>query len=201
MFRRFLRPKIAEPAALERFVERYAAYLAQKTAIDYCRVKAGRQEREMFADADFIAALTHCRWQTFAPGVADVLAMVEAWLRPHAGGGDADAALAASLARIGGAILDRAAAPPAERDTLDAVREGLERHLAQLQQAPPLGADRLPMRSEAPLLAAIPIHPDQRAGETPSIRGALRFHLVSAQQELERGFEPAALASRLLRPQ
>jgi hypothetical protein len=195
--RTFGRKKNADPAALEAFLERHAAFIAQKTAVDYCRVKAGRQEREMFADADFLTALTHCRWQTFAPSVADVLAMAEAWLRPEAGRHGGEAALASALARMGTAILDRAAAPPAERATLDGVRDGLERNLALLQQAPPLGADRLPMQAEAPLLATIPIHPDQRAGETPSIRGALRFHLVSAQQEMERFFDPAELAVQL----
>ena len=193
----FGRTKNADPAALEAFLERHAAFIAQKTAVDYCRVKAGRQEREMFADADFLTALTHCRWQTFAPGVADVLGMAEAWLRPQAGR-HGEAALASALARMGATILDRAAAPPAERAALDGVRDGLGRNLALLQQAPPLSADRLPMQAEAPLLATIPIHPDQRAGETPSIRGALRFHLVSAQQEMERFFDPAELAARLV---
>jgi hypothetical protein len=66
-----------------------------------------------------------------------------------------------------------------------------------LQEAPPRPADRLPLLAEAPLLATLPIHPDQRKGETPSIRGALRFHVVSTQQEMERGFDAPALARRL----
>jgi hypothetical protein len=191
----FRRGRKADPADLGRFLERHAAFVAQKTAVDYCRVKAGRQEREMFADPDFLAALAHCRWQTFAPSVADVLAMAEAWLRPHVAAAGGPAELASGLVRIGAGILDRAAAPAAERPTLDGVRDGLARHLDGLQQAAPLGADRLPMLAEAPLLATIPIHPDQRAGETPSIRGALRFHLVSAQQEMERAFDPVMLSN------
>jgi hypothetical protein len=51
--------------------------------------------------------------------------------------------------------------------------------------------------AEAPLFATLPIHADQRKGEGPSIRGALRFHIVSTQQEMERGFDPAALSMRL----
>ncbi|MGG5810265.1 hypothetical protein [Falsiroseomonas sp. CW058] len=171
--------------------------MTQKTVLDYCRVKAGRREREMLADPDFRAALSHCRWQTFAGAAQDVIAMAESWLRPHARG--REAALAAALARMGAAILDGAEEVPAEeRPSLDAARDALPRHLALLQDAPPVPADRLPLLAEAPLLATLPIHPDQRRGETPAIRGALRFHLVSSQQEMERGFDPGALAARLL---
>ncbi|WP_203072957.1 hypothetical protein [Falsiroseomonas ponticola] len=191
-----LRPaRETRPEALDRFLDRQAAFVAQKTVIDYCRVKAGRHERQTFADPDFRAALDHCRWQTFAASVGDVTALAEAWLRPHAPGQEAP--LAAALAAIGAAILDRAEAPATERETLAAARDGLGRLLAARQETPPGGADRLPLTAEAPLLATLPVHPDQRVGETPAIRGALRFHIVSTQQELERLFEPAPLARAL----
>ncbi|PWS38346.1 hypothetical protein DFH01_03385 [Falsiroseomonas bella] len=189
------RRRSASPAAFQAFLDRQAAFVTQKTVIDYCRVKAGRTERELFADPDFQAALRHCRWQTFGATVQDVVALAEAWLRPHAAGHES--ALATGLARLGAAILDGAPAPPEEREALDAGRDALPRHLAQLQEAPPLAANRLPLLADAPLLATLPIHPDQRVGETPSIRGALRFHIVSTQQEMERGFDAAALAREL----
>ncbi|MGX9963634.1 hypothetical protein ACVFYP_09920 [Roseomonas sp. F4] len=185
-----------DPDGFARFLERQAAFVAQKTVIDYCRVKSGRNERQTFADPDFQAALSHCRWQTFAATVGDVTALAEAWLRPHAPG--AEPRLAEALARIGGDILARAEVPAAERAALDAEAAGLARHLAARQDSPPASADRLPLLAEAPLLATLPIHPDQRVGETPSIRGALRFHIVSTQQEMERGFDPAMLTQRLL---
>jgi hypothetical protein len=189
------RQRTAEPAALQAFLARQAAFVTQKTVIDYCRVKSGRAERQLFTDADFQAALRHCRWQTFAAAVQDVAALAEAWLRPHAAG--REAVLAEGVARLGAAILDGAPAPAEERESLDAAREALPRHLTQLQGAPPLAANRLPLLAEAPLLATLPIHPDQRIGETPSIRGALRFHIVSTQQEMERGFDAPGLARAL----
>jgi hypothetical protein len=193
--RLFSRRRAAAPEALAGFLARQAAFVAQKTVMDYCRVKAGRQEREMFADPSFQAALRHCRWQTFAGAAQDVTALAEGWLRPHAAG--REAALVAALARLGGGVLDDAPAPPEERAALDAAREALPRHLALLQAAPPPPANRLPLLAEAPLLATLPIHPDQRIGETPSIRGALRFHMVAAQEEMERGFDAPTLARAL----
>ncbi len=191
----FPRPASADPAAFAAFLAAQSAFVAQKTVVDYCRVKAGRQEREMFADPDFHAALSHCRWQTFAASTLDVVAMAEAWLRPHLPG--REEALAGALAGIGARLLAEAQAPAGERPTLEAAADALVVHLAALQDAPPLSALRLPLRAEAPLLATLPIHPDQRIGETPAIRGALRFHVVTSQQEMERAFDPAALAARL----
>jgi hypothetical protein len=193
--RLFHRPRAATPEALETFLARQAAFVTQKTVFDYCRVKAGRAERQTFADPDFQAALRHCRWQTFAGAVQDVTALTEAWLRPHAPG--QEAALATALVAVAVRVMDAAPATPEEREMLDTVKDALPRHLAGLQQRPPFTADRLPLLAEAPLLATLPIHPDQRVGETPSIRGALRFHIVHTQQEMERAFDAPGLAARL----
>jgi hypothetical protein len=185
----------ADPAAFAEFLRRQAAFVAQKTVIDYCRVKAGRQERRLFADGDFQAALRHCRWQVYFGSLADVSAMAEAWLRPHAPG--REAALAAALVVLHGRMLDADAPPQEERAAAAAARDAFPRHLEMLQAAPPAPAQRLALLAEAPLLATIPVAPEQRIGETPAIRGALRFHVVSTQQEMERRFDPAALAGAL----
>jgi len=178
------------------FLQRQAAFVAQKTVIDYCRVKSGRHEREVFANEDFRAALRHCRWQVYLGALADVGALAEGWLRPHARG--REGALAEALAALLGAALDDDPPPPEEADAAERARLGFAAHLAGLQQDAPRPANRLALLSDAPLLATLPIHPDQRPGETPAIRGALRFHIVSTQQEMERRFDPARLAVALL---
>jgi hypothetical protein len=181
---------------LRDFLARQSAFVTQKTVFDYCRVKAGRREREMFADPDFQAALTHCRWQVFGAAVTDMTALAEAWLRPHAAG--EERRLAAALASLGAEVIEATEPPEAERADLQTAKLAIPRHLAALQDSPPRPADRLPLLAEAPLLATLPIHADQRRGETPAIRGALRFHVVSTQQEIERAFDAHALTARLL---
>jgi hypothetical protein len=188
-----------DPATFAEFLARHGAFVAQKTVLDYCRVKAGRQERQLFADPGFQAALRHCRWETFHWTMLDLVAMAEAWLRPHVPRGR-EAALAAALLALHARALALAGPPPEEeRAGAEAARRALPGHLAALQLAPPQPASRLRLLAEAPLLATLPVHPDQRRGETPAIKGALRFHLVSTQQEMERRFTPAALAEALLR--
>ena len=193
--RLFRTPLSGDAGEFRAFLDRQAAFVAQKTVLDYCRVKSGQRERIMFADPDFQAALRHCRWQTWAGAVQDVTALAEAWLRPHVPG--REAALAAGLAALATALIDAAEAPAEERESLQAARDALPHHLAALQDSPPHGADRLPLLAEAPLFATLPIHPEQRIGETPAIKGALRFHIVTTQQEMERAFDAPALAVAL----
>jgi hypothetical protein len=196
LMRLFRRSPARTPAELKAFLAAQSAFVTQKTVLDYCRVKAGRGERQTFADPDFQAALRHCRWQVFGAAVQDVTAVAEAWLRPQVAG--REAALAAALSGLGHAVMADAAPPEEEREALAAAAEALPRHIARLQDAPPVTADRIPLLAEAPLLATLPVHPDQRIGETPAIRGALRFHVVATQQEMERRFDRAALATALV---
>jgi hypothetical protein len=191
-----LRRSNADPAAFAVFLQRQAAFIAQKTVIDYCRVKSGRYERQVFADLDFQAALRHCRWQVYLGSLADMGALAEAWLRPHVPGREAQ--LADALVALYARALADEPPPPEEARSARHAADAFPRHLAALQRNPPVPAQKMPLLADAPLLATIPVHPDQRIGETPAIRGALRFHVVSAQQEMERRFDPAQIAKRLM---
>jgi hypothetical protein len=193
----FGRPNSSDPAAFDAFLSRWAAFVAQKTVLDYCRVKSGANEKKVFADPDFAVALEHCRWQVFLAALADIAGLAEAWLRPHCPG--QEAALAARLAAWHTGALAGQDIPELERESGEAAQRAIAGHLAQLQAAPTLPAHRRPLLAEAPLFATLPIHADQRRGEALAIRGALRFHIVSAQQEMERGFDPAGLCAALLR--
>ncbi len=190
------RRRESAPAALGAFLHAQAAYVAQKTVLDYCRVKAGRSEKQLFSDPDFQAALAHCRWQVFFAALADVTALVEAHLRPHAPG--AEDALRQALVTLHRAALDAEPAPPGEAATAADALEALPHHLARLQLEPPHPAHRLPLLAEPVLFATLPVHPEQRQGESLAIKGALRFQVVSTQQELERRFDAGETAANLL---
>lgn len=190
------RRRRAGAEALPRFLHAQAAFVAQKTVIDYCRVKAGLRAPQLFAHADFRAALDHCRWQVFFAAASDLTAMIEALLRPLAPG--AEGPLAAGLAPVHAEAIRAEPAPPGEAPEGEARIAALPHHLAALQAAPPLSAHRLPLLAEPVLFATLPIHPDQRPGEEPSIRGALRFHVVSAGQEFERRFDLPGVARGLI---
>jgi hypothetical protein len=189
------RPPSHEPYEFAEFLHRQGAFVAQKTVLDYCRVKIGRNEKDFFGNADFMAALNHCRWQVFLTAQSDVMALAEAWLRPFWPG--QEQLLLECLVAMHAGFMAEEAPPEAEKDAFEASLIALPGHLARLQLVAPHDARTLPLLAEAPLFATLPIHPDQRKGEGPSIRGALRFHILSTQQEMERGFDPGGLSARL----
>jgi hypothetical protein len=190
----FRRRTSSEPADLGEFLRAQSAFVAQKTVLDYCRVKAGRSEKKLFADPDFQAALQHCRWQVYFAALSDVSALLFQHLRGAAPG--REQALAGAIAGLHHAAL--AAEPPPAGELADGVADAAARRLATLAQEDPVPAHRLPLEAEPVLFATLPIHADQRVGEAPAIRGALRFHIVTTQQELERRFHGAGLVTRLL---
>ncbi|MFM7608135.1 MAG: hypothetical protein ACKO9A_04540 [Alphaproteobacteria bacterium] len=196
---RFLRrllgsPPSQAPQDFGTFLHRQGAFVAQKTVLDYCRVKIGRNEKAFFGNADFQAALNHCRWQVFLAAQSDVMALAEAWLRPFWRG--QEPLLLESLVALHAHFMADDTPPEEENAAFAASLTALPGHLARLQLAAPHDARTLPLLAEAPLFATLPIHADQRKDEGPAIRGALRFHMVSTQQEMERGFDPAGLSLR-----
>jgi len=192
----FRRRRSAAPAELARFLQTQAAYVAQKTVLDYCRVKAGRSEKQMFADPDFQSALAHCRWQVFFAALSDVTAVIEAHLRPYAPG--QEALLAQRLVSLHHAALAHEAPPAEEAPSATDAHDALPRHLAVLQLQAPHPAHLLPLLAEAVLFATIPVHAEQRRGEAIAIQGALRFQIVTTQQELERRFEAEMTTRNIL---
>lgn len=194
MARFMTRKRSGDPREFGAFLHQRGAYVAQKTVLDYCQVKSGRHEQRLFAEPDFQAALLHCRWQVYFGALADVTGVAEAWLRSLAPGREPD--LAEALAALHDAALAAEPPPPDQAATMQGA--SIRAWLAGLQTAPPQRSHERALLAEAPLFATLPIHPDKRIGESPAIRGALRFHIVSTQQEMERGFDPEVLVARLL---
>jgi hypothetical protein len=185
-----------DPWALARFMREHGAYVAQKTIFDYCEVKAGRNRDRLFADPDFQAALRHCRWQVYLATLSDLVALAEAWLRPALLADRAEA-LRQGLLRLHAEVLAQEPAPQEAAATAEGLATALPGHLAGLQQAAPRPANALPLLAEAPLLDTLPIHAEQRVGEAPAIRGALRFHIVVTQARMERRFAREGLAAAI----
>ncbi|WP_291296578.1 hypothetical protein [Elioraea sp.] len=189
------RTKSAAPDAFAAFIAARGAYLAQKTVLDYCAVKLGVNWHNALHDPVFTTPLTACRWRTYLVAQGDVAAMAESWLRPHA---PDPALLVPPLAAIVTSAIATVGVPEAFAPEAEAATAAILPKLARLQLGPTHEPTTLPLDSAPVLLATLPIHPDLRKGENVSILGALRMHLVSAHQDMQREFDPAALAAALV---
>lgn len=184
-----------DPADLAVFVGRWGAFVAQKTVLDYCGVKLGVNWQKAQEEQHFAALLRDCRWRVYFAAQGDVAALVEARLRPLMRGREPQ--LADALAAMADAAVAATDPPSHLRAEAESARAGYRARLAHRQLAPPQPPTTLPLDAAPVLLATLPIHPDLRKGEAVSILGALRMHLVSADQELERRFDLPPIAAAL----
>jgi len=184
---------IASGAALKEFLSRESAYLAQKTATEYCQVKAGLNWQKLFSEPAFQAGLSVCRWEGFAGVLADAVLAAEGRLRDV---GESPP-LARSLLALHEAILRDHPAPAHLPQGWAPEIEAFAARMARSQLAQPLPTASLGETGARRLFDALPIHPDLRRLDYEMVSNAVRFGLVSMTQTLDRRLDRAATARDL----
>ncbi len=196
----FRKPEpIADGAALGRFIDSRAAFLAQKGIVEFCRVRAGIHWQKLFAEDEFRRALTRSTWQAYGPTLALVCEMVEAALRPHAGIDRQRAAHAIlAIAR------DRYLAYPLPAGfTAEQWSEGLElvvRAIEARQGEASRPVRHMPREMARLVFAALPLHPAIVTNDADYIHNNLRMNLLRAHDDFLAAADLPALARDLLRP-
>src|SRR5688572_19889224 len=74
-------PRIASADSLAAFLGERSAYIAQKSAVDYCRGKTGLASFALFTERPFQEALDVCQWESVAAVLADLMIVTEGRLR------------------------------------------------------------------------------------------------------------------------
>lgn len=73
-------PKVRSIAALQQLLDSEAAFLAQRSVIDFARNELGSLSAQAFGDPRFLAKLAVCRWEGFAFTLADMVVLTHARL-------------------------------------------------------------------------------------------------------------------------
>jgi hypothetical protein len=73
-------PKVRNLAALQQLLDSEAAFLAQRSVIDFARNELGSLSAQAFDDPRFLAKLAVCRWEGFAFILADMIVLTHARL-------------------------------------------------------------------------------------------------------------------------
>ncbi len=191
---------ITTHAQLRDFVSSRASLVCQKVAIDYCRGKSGSFSHALFTEKAFQDVLTVCRWESFAATLADILIIIEGFLRPEVaalGNGDAARRVGDALAGLYPEILASYPVPPhradkgwADAEAAFAIRFAAVR--AQPSRPPAEVADHSARR----LFETLPIHSSMRERDEEVVHGAVRFRLIAVHQEfLRRARVPELIAA------
>jgi hypothetical protein len=192
-FRR--RPPIRDVAALADFIDRQAAFLAQKGIFEYARARAGHYSKVLFAESGFQNAVELSRWRAFPLGLAMVGELVEGVLRPH----ETDQRVALdALNSLVLSVFDRYPVPAAlgEQAWSDE-RVELERRLRLIGMHAPKRAFDICEPWAETYFDLMPIHEKLRRSEFPTIRNYLRVTLCNIHDELTRRMDARALAGML----
>jgi len=193
----FRRPApIRTVAELADFIDRNAAFVAQKGIYDYARARAGHYTKVLFTEPEFQAACNVSRWQTFPLGLAMVGEIVEGLLRP-AWPGDRQS-LNDAVCELTLSVFDRYPAPgELGPEHWARMRDELARHLKHVALHPTKLAIDVPEPFWQRYFDLMPIHEKLRTRDELTTRGYLRSTLCNIHEELTKRMDAPALVGAL----
>ena len=194
-----LRPAPIHTAeALQTFLRERAAYIAQKSAVDYCRGKTGLASYALFEEETFVRALEICRWESFVAVLGDLFILAEGLLRVHVPPEHQPRLREAFAARYA-AILDARPPPPHRaQEGWGAVAQEFSLRLQAASLRAPQPAADLADHSARRMFDTLPIHSSMRELDEEVVYGSVRFRMVAVNQEMQRRVAAAAVASQLI---
>jgi hypothetical protein len=179
----FRRPEpVVDRRSLQVFMDRRAAFIAQKGIVEFCRVRAGVYWQKLFAEEEFRSVLNMSCWLAYSPALALVTEMVEAALRPAAGANRPQ--VADALEQMARDVYFAYPTPQGLseaqwRDRFAIVGERLAEatgRAAQPVRKMPEGLSRL-------VFEALPIHPNIVRNDADYIHNNIRMNLLRAHDD------------------
>lgn len=193
---RFGRPApIVSAAGLADFLTGECAYLAQKSATDYCQAKAGLNWQKLFSEPSFQAALNVCRWEGFAGVLSDAVLVVEGRLRAASA---ESTPIDEALVRLHAAVLLRHPPPQHLSQGWGPETEAFRSRLARARLAARLPVETIARVGAQRLFDALPIHPHLRRHDHEMVENAIRFGLVAFSVKLDQRLDARATMHDLL---
>jgi hypothetical protein len=190
------RPLIRDGVALADFIDRNAAFIAQKGIYEYSRARAGHYSKVLFREPGFQAACDVSRWRTFPLGLAMVGEVVEGVLCP--------ARMEDRPAQVGAirmlvlTVFDRYPAPESlGARTWSELRAELERRLHLIGLHPPKWAKDVPEPFAESYFSLMPIHEKLRGRDAPTLHNYLRVTMCNIHDELTKRIDIAVVVDSL----
>lgn len=187
---------IRDTAALADFIDRQAAFVAQKGIYEYARARAGHYAKVLFREPEFHAACDQSRWRAFPLGLAMVVELVEGVLCPP--DDESRRAQLTSVEALALEVFDRYPVPAAlDAASWQRLRDELQQRLQLIGLHAPKRAKDVPEPYAEAYVELMPIHEKLRGRDAPTIRNYLRATMCNIHDELTRRADMPALAHNL----
>jgi hypothetical protein len=182
---------------LKGFLESRAAYLVQKSMMEYCQARANMLFSTLIGESAFRDAYEHARWHAYPAGFAMVTEVAEGLLRPLCA--ERTLQLHAALLGIAQEVFDAFPLPPeAEEDYWRVALEMLDHELGQVGLGPVKPWRDISERYARAIFTLLPIHGRLKSHDFAMFQNNLRFHLTEIGAELEEKIDTAALVRGLV---
>lgn len=184
-------PPIADRAALQRFLETRASFVAQTSLYGYLRTRAGTRYPELFDDDGFAQSINIAKWQIWLACLSDLSVYAGGLLAQHS---PATAAQAGRLlCGVADAILASTGVPPDAGPEFSAHAERLRQRLAGCDWLA-VADDESPF-SESPdaLVYWAPVIDDLKQYDEAIVRNSIRFRWQETRRALRELLRPEAL--------
>ena len=182
-------------AALHTLLSREAAFLSQRSVVDYARNELGSLSAQAFADPRFQDKLAICRWEGFAAALADMVVLVQARL-VTADGDSARAVIDARLGDLYVAVLADYPAPEHRAQGWDAEIAGLRSRLA-LRPVGPASPRAFAEATGGMVFEMLPFAPRDPIENRMVLENAFAFGMISFNDSLGRHLVVDALRAAL----
>jgi len=189
-------PPVRDASELADFIDKNAAFVAQKGIYEYSRARAGHYAKVLFKEPEFQAACDVSRWQTFPMGLAMVGELVEGVLLPA---WPAERpALTDTVRSLVLAVFDRYPQPQAlNAETWVRLRTELDQHLKRMGMHPPKWAKDIPEPFWEKYFDLMPIHEKMRTKDAPTTRSYLCVTMINIHDQLTKRMDTAAVIAAL----
>lgn len=190
----FLRPpKVRSLVALQQLLDREAAYLAQKSVVDFARNELGSLSAQAFDDRRFLDKLAVCRWEGFAATLADMIVLAHAQLLDA---GVPRQVLDARLGDLYAAILTDHPRPDHRSQGWDVEVAALRKRLVE-RPAGPASPQAYAAATGAMVFNTLPFPPRDPVENRMVLANAFAFGLISFNDRLRRLLVVPPLADEL----
>ena len=191
------RARIVDGGGLADFLAGRAAFVSQKSALDYCRARAGIGWAQLFREDEFGRAIERCRWEAYAAVLADVGEVALIYLRHCGGEGRGSRRGSAEALRRGPASGTRS---PAHRPT--GTRPASPRRRGCIgpcwrRRGRCIGSGAAP---RGKVFDVLPIHTNLKAHDREMVVNNVRFLLCRVYADMEAQLDGPALVRELTEP-
>lgn len=189
---------VATREQLREFLAGRAAFLVQKSIMEYTQARSNMMFSTLLSEPAFLAAYERSRWASYPAAFSMVTEMAEGMIRPSAAGPAPD--LHASLIEIGTDVFAGYPVPPGQSPSFwQEALAALDHDLGKAGLGPPRPVHDIPLARAREIFDHLPVHEILRQHDFTMFRNTLRFHMTEIATEFAERADMQALAKALVR--